>query len=526
MVNETIEIKLPYGDIEGYIQDDIAIFKGIPYAKPPIGKLRFTPPQDVDPWKNTLDCTKYRNSAIQNKKELLDTNIEFTPQENQESFMKETPLAKTGISEDCLYLNIWTPKDIKNKKLPVLFWIHGGGFYSGCGSYDYFIGDEFAKNDVILVTINYRLGPLGFLALKTSLDEYQTTGNWGTLDQIKALQWVNDNISLFGGDPNKITIAGQSAGSFSISNLIMSPKAKGLFNQAIMESGSIFANKVAVPFTESKLDKSIEMSREFAKIFGAEDTKEGLELLRDIDAETLHNMGYFSSDYDITCPYAFWAVEDGNVLPKDPVQSLKNGKYNKVKVISGYTQNEGIVFFTELMNSESMWEKYVYQSFKSDNARKVLNYINKGNPFEKAVRCLNGSYFKAGITFMQETMADQGIDVYAYEFNYSPQGNYPLAMLGAHHTVELPFVFGLTKNLGLKFNEKGQNVEKQIHNMWINFVKNGDPNNGLDLPYDTKWNKYNSSNTEIFYFDTKMSTGKRPKEDIEDIKFFKDILEL
>ncbi len=493
-----IKINTKKGNIKGIVSDGICVFKGVPYAKPPVGNLRFAPPEEMDFWNDEIDCTDFKNCPIQ----------------------EDSVLINTKPSEDCLYINIWAPENAKD--LPVFFWIHGGGFYNGCGTMNYYDGTHFAKDGVIVVTVDYRLGAIGYLALETSFKEYNTTGNWGTLDQIAALKWVNENISAFGGDPSKITIAGESAGSFSISNLIMSPLTKGLFSQAIMESGSLFENMIAVPFTEAKLDKAMKMSKEFAKVFGADDSKEGLEKLRQIDARTLWEMGYFSSDATVTAPFAFWAIQDGTVIPKDPIDALKNGEYNKVKYIIGYNKEEGNVFIQENLQ-EPVYNKYLYQTFK-DRAQDVNQYYKdyNGTLTQKARDIVSISYFKAGMTLMQDELSKQGQDVYAYQFDFVPQGNYPLKAMGAHHAVEIPFVFGTNELVGLKYDEIGQRVEHQMHSMWVNFIKNGDPNIGIELPSNEKWEKYDYQNPKLYHFDKEMKLLET--SDTDKIKFFQEII--
>ncbi|MHB9296596.1 hypothetical protein PilKf_02369 [Pillotina sp. SPG140] len=193
------------GPIEGLEADGIYAYKGIPYAKAPVGDLRFAPPQDVEPWTTVLDCTKYGPLTVQ----LADNPFLAVENANQ--------------SEDSLSLNVWTPAAPgATDKLPVYVYIHGGGFGNGSGNETTFDGTSFAKNGVVTVTINYRLGTLGFFASQETYKQYGTTGNWGLLDQIKALEWIRDNIANFGGDPSQVTIGGESAGSWSVSALIES----------------------------------------------------------------------------------------------------------------------------------------------------------------------------------------------------------------------------------------------------------------------------------------------------------------
>lgn len=496
IAQQLLVINTKQGKIKGVIQNEVAVFKGIPYAKPPVGKLRFAPPQEMDPWSDIKDCTEFGSSATQ----------------------IDSVLVNTKPSEDCLYLNVWTPTKKKDKKYPVFFWIHGGGYFNGCGTMNYYDGTEFVNKDVILVTINYRLGALGFLALETLLKEYGSTGNWGTLDQIAALTWVKENIEAFGGDPDMITIGGESAGSFSITNLIMSPKAKGLFKRAVMQSGNILSNKVSMPYTHAKLEESIEVSRKFAEKFGADDSIEGIEKLRNCDAYKLWETGFFSSDVTVPAPLAFWATLDGVVLPKDPESALKNGDYNKVDYLMGFNGNEGMVFMSENSTPEGA-DWFINQVF-GDKAQEIKDYYK-----EQGLENLNlipdlvtYSYFKAGITKMMEEFAKQGNTVYGYQFDFTPDGNYPMKELGPHHAVDILYVFDSIKASGLIEGEYDGFVADQMHTMWCNFIANGNPNKGFELPSPITWDEFKNDKKMIYYFNKVMECA--PLKDAEKIAYF------
>ncbi len=217
------------GTVEGYNKDDISIFKGIPFAAPPIGDLRWKAPQPVKNWTGVLKCDRFSASPVQRKPVpfMMWTEEFITPPGN--------------LSEDCLYLNVWTPAKSAEEKLPVFVWIYGGGFSSGSAACAVYDGEEFSKKGVVFVSFNYRVGVLGFLAHPglSSETKNKVSANYGLLDQIAALKWIRQNIQAFGGDPQKVTIAGQSAGSMSVCALVASPLAKGLFRGAIAQSGGI-----------------------------------------------------------------------------------------------------------------------------------------------------------------------------------------------------------------------------------------------------------------------------------------------
>ncbi|MDR1074188.1 MAG: carboxylesterase family protein, partial [Treponema sp.] len=262
------------GPIKGVRAKGVYAYKGIPYAKAPVGDLRFAPPQDAEPWTEVRDCTKYGPVIPQ----WLTVSLR---------------LDNTEQSEDALIVNVWTPSaPKKNDKLPMYVFIHGDGYAFGSGNEKDYDGTGFALDGVVAVTINYRLSALGFFASNETYNQYGTTGNWGILDQIKVLEWVRDNIAEFGGDPEQVTIGGESAGSLSVSALVLSPLAKGLFRSAIMESGAILAMQAMA--YHGDLQKSIEQSQALAGIFGASDTAEGLAYLRQVDGYVLNYLSPFS----------------------------------------------------------------------------------------------------------------------------------------------------------------------------------------------------------------------------------------
>jgi para-nitrobenzyl esterase len=497
---KTVIANTVQGKVRGVVQSGACIFKGIPYAKPPLGNLRFAPPQEMDAWSEVKDCFEFGASAIQ----------------------AESILVNTKPSEDCLYLNVWAPENTHEQKCPVFFWIHGGGYFNGCGTMNYYDGSEFVKQGVILVTINYRLGALGFLALETLRKEYGTTGNWGTLDQIAALTWVRENIASFGGDPNRITIGGESAGSFSVSNLILSPKAKGLFQRAVMQSGNIFSNKVSMPYTQAKLEPSMEASVKFAKKFGAEDSPEGVEKLRKCDAYALWETGFFSSDVTVPAPLAFWAVLDGEVLPKDPEKALKNGDYNKADYLMGFNQNEGMVFLSETSTPKGA-DWFINQVF-GDKADKVRQYYKKQELEGLALipDLVTHAYFKAGIVKMMEELAAQGNTVYGYQFDFTPDGNYPMKELGPHHAVDILYTFDTIAASGLTEGEHDGFVAEQMHTMWCNFIASGDPNQGHALPSKEHWEAFDADRKEVFYFNKEMKCAAL--QDADKIAYFQSLL--
>ena len=308
------------GKVEGYQKHDLHIFKGIPYAAPPVGDKRWLPPQPVEPWAGVRQAQSFGAIAPQNVLEL-DVFKEFRVDEPQ--------------SEDCLYLNVWTPA-LDDERRPVLFWIHGGGFTSGSGSAPIYNGRTLSgRGNVVVVTINYRLGALGFLNLnEVTKGKIPATGNEGLLDQVCALEWVRDNITAFGGDPDNITIFGESAGGMSVGSLLALPQASGLFHRAIPQSGAAS--------TAQTLDGAAQVAEQFLDILGL--SASDVDAIRSITVEQMLPaqielpVRMFRTNLRTTMPLQ--PVVDGKTLPEVPLDAIKSGSARQISVLVGSTLDE------------------------------------------------------------------------------------------------------------------------------------------------------------------------------------------
>ena len=472
-------------NIRGLTDGEVTCYKGIPYAEAPVGDLRFAPPVPKAQWTETLDCTKFGHSSVQ------------------------LPIVPPGIDMDCLYLNVWAPADAKaGDNLPVYVWIHGGAYIIGSGSQPLYDGTEFAKDGIVTVTINYRLGMEGYLNLQVLKDEYGSAGNFGTLDQVLALKWVHDNISAFGGDNGHVTIGGESAGGASVFNLLMCKEAGGLFQQAIMESGSIDCG--FMPMIASDDQKSLASFRSLLSTLGLEDSEEGLAELREMDPLFLWNLASISASELIDKPYFYMPVFDGKVLPKEPIRALKEGDYNKdVKVIIGNNGREGDLFDGNTLTSMDVG-KYLYRNWEGDDARAIME-LYKGDhrlPNEKTSEVIALTLFMVPAAIVQNELADDGETVYAYEFEY--RGSNEVEPI---HMSELAYVFGNLGKMNSNTTETDRLVMDQAHSMWVNFIINGDPNVGLELPSDVVWEKYDTDTRGAFHFNAEFTFGDKTLAD-------------
>ncbi len=444
---------------------NVTAYKGIPYAAPPLGDLRWKAPQPAIPWQGIKKCDAFGPSPMQPKP------IPFMV------YTSEFLIPEKPIGEDCLYLNIWTGIS-KGEKRPVFVWIYGGGFYSGGTAVPIYDGEAMAKKGVIFVSINYRVGVFGFLAHPDLTKEapYHSSGNYGLLDQIAALQWIKKNISAFGGDPANITIDGQSAGSMSINCLIASPVAKGLFTKAIAESGSFFVMKT------NNLKEA---------------EKQGTDLASFVHAVSLEDLRKIPADQLMKFPAYFLPIVDGYVLPESIPDIFAEGKENNVPLITGWNADEN--FVNGIKNKEA-FQKEAKEKYGKD-ADEFLKYF-PANTDEEATRsqiilsrntifALSG-YKWAGI------QSDRGKSpVYMYYFARKLPATGDYIKYGAFHTGEVAYVMDNLKFLHRPWEQTDFRLAELMSNYWVNFISGSNPN-GSNLP---EWPSYNTKTFQVMVFD-------------------------
>jgi len=468
-MGEKFIVKTKSGKIQGYFNRGVIKFKGIPYAAPPIGNLRFKPPLPVEPWENIRDVTKYSPVCPQPPSALEEMVADPFPQSEKDS----------------LTLNIWTQK-LNNEKRPVMFFIHGGAFRTGSGrALD---GSRLVlRGDIVVVSINYRLGPFGFLYMPDIPD---ATANVGLLDMVTALKWVRENIIQFGGNPENITIFGESAGAFAVNCLLAIPSAKGLFKRAIVQSG--YVNKFSSqPSTGIKVYETL-----LEKL----DIEKGdVESLRNLPFETIiEKLNSFEDNRQDVI--SFTPTIDEDILPRNPFEAVKNGFAKDIDLFVGSNLDETKMWALWTTGGDNFTEERLERRVNgimrliSQNETKSKVLIETYKKLRKTPRdifdAIDTDYqFRIPSIRLAEAQSQHHKNTFMYLFSWKTPwegGKY-----GAMHALELSFVFGilLDKNQGIfpRKTEETQELSAKIMDAWIAFARTGNPNhkNIPELPaYD------------------------------------------
>ena len=480
-------VQLKSGKVSGKTSDDqaVKIFMGVPFAAPPVGDLRWKAPQPVASWEGVRACVTPPASAIQ------------APPKPFMCWSKEFMAPESPLSEDCLYLNVWTTAKTAQDKLPVMVWIHGGAFTSGSGTVPLYNGEAMSRKGAVFVTINYRLGIFGFLAHPelSAESELKTSGNYGILDQIAALKWVKENIAAFGGDLNNVTIDGQSAGAFSVNMLVVSPLAKGLFQKAIAQSGGMFGKQLSLGQTLQSAEESGKQMTEKLKIAS-------MAALRAIPADSL-----------LKIQGRFGVTVDNVVIP--PVyETFVAGKHNDVAVISGWNADDGILFGPAAKAAE--FQENIKKQY-GDKAEAFLKLFPAKTDEEAAQsqKLISQLFFGWNNYAWARLQASMGTGkAYLYQFKRVPPGepNY-----GAFHSAEFGYALHNLKKWDRPFTDVDFKVEDAMSSYWVNFAKTGDPN-GEGLPV---WPAFNENNPEIIELGDEVKAAPLPYR--EQLKFMDDI---
>ena len=488
------KIKVEGGWILGSEVNGLHIYKGIPFAAPPVGVLRWRAPQPAAPWDGVRDCTRFGPSPVQNKP----APFLMWPAEYQ---IPEKP-----VSEDCLYLNVWTPAGTAGDRRAVLVYIYGGAFTGGGGNVPIYDGEAVARKGVVYVTINYRLGIFGFFSLPELSRElgHQASGNYGLMDQIAALKWIKANIAAFGGDPNNVTIAGQSAGSMSVNCLVASPLAKGLFVKAIGESGANFSRDYATLAHAEEEGERIARKLGVASgagsgvASGAGLGAVSLDSLRAIPAEELQKKG---------AGLGTWRpIIDGYLLPEQIADIFAEKKENIVVLLTGWNQDEGFMFGPAKKAAD--YRQEITKQYGAD-AEVVLKYYPADNDSVAGVSQL---YLSRDDIFGHQNYAwavmasAQGQKVFVYRFVRKPPTAAGEKDWGAFHTAEVPYAYDDIKFVKRPFEPVDFKLSDEMSSYWVNFAKTGDPN-GAGLP---RWEPFSRESGKIMWLDRQPATEVLP----------------
>ncbi len=479
------QVKTAGGLVQGTTigNTSIRVFKGIPYAAPPVGELRWQAPRPLVPWQGVRDATKFGSACLQGK---IFGDISFS-----------------DLSEDCLTLNIWTPAKAASDRLPVMVWIHGGGFQAGAGGEPRHDGEAFAKKGIVLVTVNYRLGVFGFFSHPELTREsgHNASGNYGMLDQVAALRWVQDNIAAFGGNPRNVTIFGESAGSFAVSALMASPLAKGLFQKAIGESGAFFTTGGGTLAT-LRLAASEQQGLKFGASIGADSiaalrAKPGQDVLQ----AAMKTQPWFAPNLD------------GYFLPEDVYAIYAAGQQAHVPLLAGWNADE-IRASVTMRKDKPTAQSFAAETRKrfGDQADAFLKVYPAGSDaeaLESAAALASDSFIGYATWKWIEMQLQTGkAPVYRYSFDRKipvdpEQKVNGVAVtsrdIGARHAGEIEYVFGALE-LSLPkvpWEPIDRRLSDAMTAYWANFARSGDPN-GPGLP---KWPRYDATGRRVLHLD-------------------------
>jgi para-nitrobenzyl esterase len=479
------------GKVEGIERDGVHVFRGIPYAAPPVGALRWQPPQREEPWAGTRDATAFSVQSAQTEFALAKMMGESQP----------------ANSEDSLYLNVWTP-GCDDARRPVMVWIHGGAFIWGAGDTPWYDGTRFAVHgDVVVVTINYRLGPFGFMHLADLFDgAFAGSGNGGILDQVAALGWVRDCISAFGGDPGRVTVFGESAGAASVGTLLGTPGARGLFTGAIAQSG-------AAAWTSTR-DRATGIAARVVENLGirAGDTE---ALLATSTEAVLGALPAFREDGVATLP--FQPVIDGTVLDEAPLDAIRAGSAAGVRVLTGTNLNEMTLFtvadpelatlddagvLNRLRGAFGTAAGAVFESYRSRRPNVT--------PQELWLDLSTDGVFRLpAIQLLEAQQAHAPVWAYLFTFATPVFGG----ILRSTHALEIPFVFDNLDRGGADVltgtGPERQGIADAMHRAWIAFARDGDPRHG-GLP---EWPRYDLDRRATMRFDAHCEVLDDPGRD-------------
>ncbi len=470
------------GQISGTVENGVSTYKGIPYAEPPVGELRWTEPQPVRDWDGVRACDAVSSICPQVPYPAL--SLYARPPEPN--------------SEDCLYLNVWSAAESADESRPVMVWIHGGALTRGSGGRSTYNGQAFAKQGVILVTINYRVNVFGFLAHPELTEESpnHSSGNYGILDQIAALEWVRDNIAAFGGDPDNVTIFGESAGSWSVNCLQATPLAKGLFDRVIGQSGASFGPMARLSDSTGDLPSAEQSGIEFAAAAGAR----SIEDLRRMSWEKI--LETFAADPSIrTRPNV-----DGWMLPDEIRAIFAAGKQNDVPILIGSNANEmtSLTYPSMIPRTLEALGEWIAETYPGaeDAFARAYPAETDADAAGAWLDCARDRVFTLGMRTWARAQASGTAPAYLYFFNHTAPSPMP-DFYGAYHASEIAYVFGNLHTLSLPHEEADATLSAIMNSAWVSFARSGDPN-GEGI---AEWAAYDAESEAYMEFGDEAEAG-------------------
>jgi para-nitrobenzyl esterase len=488
-------VKIDSGKLRGEVLDadsGLAVYRGIPFATPPVGELRWQAPLPVAAWDGVRDATEF--GAI-------------CPQTPVLAMMTGVSLPET--SEDCLFLNVWTAAVDGDEPRPVMVWIHGGGLSLGWGNEATYDGSAFAAKGVVLVSINYRLGPLGYLAHPAlSKESGGDSGNYGFLDQIAALQWVERNIARFGGDPGNVTIFGESAGGTSVHALMASPMAAGLIHRAIAESPWITDTNIR-PLSEANgmHASAEEVGVAWATALLGDGAEQTAKALRGIDARTIITKTPAAGQPGAYEPH----VTHGTAfMPESSEDRYTAGKQNDIPLIAGTNRNEGTMFMSFQPLADRAQFLATLKPVYGEHAEEVAELYPSSNADELKVqqdRFITDTWFLRGTRRMLLGMDEVSSPAFQYFFTRVNPEN---PAWGAHHAAELGYVFNTLR--GQNYDGTDDRLADLMIDYWVQFARTGDPNGG-GRP---AWPRFDGDRQAYLEFGDEVKTGAELEREIND----------
>lgn len=470
---------------------DVRVFKGVPYGAPPVGELRWRPTQPALAWEGVRAADTFSPACTQLPREPGSFyQVEFQPQ----------PLP---TDEDCLYLNIWTAARSADERRPVMVWLYAGGFSWGSGSDAAVDGEALARKGVVLITLNYRVGALGFLAHPelTAESGRGASGNYGLHDQIAALRWIKGNIAAFGGDPGNVTVFGLSAGAISTNILVASPLAKGLFQRGIAQSGSVFSMHGHLSLADAE-----QAGLRYASLLG----RQSLSALRAAPAEEL-----------LKTPLRAWPVVDGWVLPTDVYTIFKEGRQNDVPMLIGGTANEASTLpgGTTTVEKLRQWARQLYGE-RSEEFLDLYPHATDHQAWDAMVGSMTEWVHWAARAWARMQAGTGTSPVYIYSFERVPPGRRS-EVYGAFHMSDIVYAFGNLQATDRPWTSVDRHIAQVMSSAWVRFAKTGDPN-GADLPL---WPVYDLQRDRVMVFGEKIGSRVGGR-DRKALRFYDSDLEI